>query len=337
MLEAGSRRTLTAGDVAAIRRGSGLVDSVGGYLVGRVRLVAGNRNWTTAVAGITPGYFRARQWVVREGSAITPGDDEHLGKVVVVGETVARALFGDRGQRVGRRIRINNTPFRVVGVLQAKGQSAAGRDQDNIVFMPISTARVRVLGRGRVKPTEVSGIVVRVTPARLRRAAHEIRLILRQRHRLWPDERDDFRIRDLTQIAKTREAAIRQFTILVGIIASVSLFVGGIGIMNTVLISVAERTREIGIRLAVGAQPSDIRGQFLVESLVLSTLGGILGVLFGMAVATALTHLVGWPAHVSAEASVMAFLLSALIGLAFGLYPALKAARTEPSVSLRVE
>jgi putative ABC transport system permease protein len=337
VLQAGSRRSITVEDARAIASGSATVLAVGAYIAGNARLVAGNRNWTTRIAGVTSDYLQAREWKVGLGQPLLPHHEANAAKVVLLGETVAKALFGP-GERIGRVIRIKNTPFTVLGVLQQKGQSASGRDQDNIVFMPISTARVRVLGREQIKPSSVHGIVVRVVAnEQLRRAAHQIRAILRLRHRLWPDERDDFRIRDLTQIAKTREQAIRQFTLLVGIIASVSLIVGGIGIMNTVLISVTERLREIGIRLAVGAEPGDIRGQFLVESLTLSALGGVLGVAFGLGASFAVTGFLGWPTRVSPEAIGLAIVLSAAVGVVFGLYPAFKAARTEPAVSLRVE
>jgi putative ABC transport system permease protein len=336
-LRSGSRRSITVEDVRAIANGSPLVAAAGGYLTGRARIVARDKNWLAPLAGVMPDYLRVREWRVVTGQTLSPRQERDAAKVVLLGQTVRHKLFGD-ADPVGRVVRIKNTPFTVLGVLQAKGQSAAGRDQDDIVLMPLSTARIRVLGRGRIKPSFVQGIAVKVVSYRsLARAAREIRSILRVRHRLWRDERDDFRIRDLTQVADTRKAALRQFTLLVGIIASVSLVVGGIGIMNTVLISVTERTREIGIRLAVGAEPRDIRWQFLVESLILSALGGTLGVACGLGAARVVTRVLGWATHISPEAIGLAILVSGLVGLLFGLYPAFKAARMDPALSLRTE
>jgi putative ABC transport system permease protein len=226
----------------------------------------------------------------------------------------------------------------VIGILDQKGQSAQGRDQDNIVMMPLSTARSRVLGKSLVKPSAVHGILVKVTNVdNLDRASMDIRRRLRIRHRLWADERDDFQVRDLTQVAKARRDSVQQFTLLVGIIASVSLLVGGIGIMNTLMVSVSERVREIGIRLSVGAEPRDIRRQFLTESLILSAIGGIVGVGAGAVAAMVISELTGWVTHVSPYAVLLAIGVSLLVGVGFGLYPAMKAASMEPARSLKAE
>ena len=336
-LKAGSLASLTVEDARAIGSESPFVVATGAYLSGRSQVIAGNKNWSTLIAGVSLGFLAAREWPVARGQGLSDAHLEAAAKVVVLGRTVARALFSE-AEPIGRAVRIRNTPFVVIGVLARKGQNAAGRDQDDVVMMPLTTARIRILGRGRVRSNAVHGILVKVVAHdRMGTAAAEVRALLRQRHRLWPDQKNDFRIRDMTAVAKTRKAALRQFTWLVAIIASVSLVVGGIGIMNTMVVSINERTREIGIRMAVGAEPRDLRRQFLTESLALSGIGGAVGVAAGIGAAALVTQWLGWATVIRPMTVLVAFGFSAVIGVVFGLYPAIKAARLDPIEALRAE
>lgn len=336
-LQAGSRRNLSEDDAAAIGNEIPEVVVAAPFMTGRGRVVAGNNNWSTTIAGITPDYMVAREWEVDEGEVLSIDHQKWAAKVVLIGRTVAESLFGAESP-LGKNIRIGNAPFTVIGLLRKKGQNASGQDQDDVVMMPLSTTKVRVLGRGLVKPRSVHAILVKVYAHHVMAdAEREIRLLLRQRHRLLLRKDDDFTVQNLTELMETRKEAFRQFTLLVAVLASVSLIVGGIGIMNIMLVSVTERTRENGLRLAVGARPRDLGNQYLTEAVTLSLIGGLLGVAVGLGTASVITRLVDWPTLFRPGVMIMAIGFSVAVGLLFGLYPALKASRLNPIEALRLE
>ncbi|WP_447976677.1 ABC transporter permease [Candidatus Nitrospira bockiana] len=332
----GGVSTLTVDDARDIGRKIGTVSSVSYATRAVLQVVHENRNWNTVVIGTTHEYAEIRDWPMSRGTFFTQSDEDTAAKVAVIGKTVADNLF-ERGEDIiGAHIRIKNVPLRVLGVMAPKGQSAMGQDQDDVVHIPFSTAERKVLG---TKFLGTVGIILVATVSREQIAGtvHDIRELLRARHRLQAPEEDDFTIRTMEDIAKASAGASRTLMLMLSSIASISLIVGGIGIMNILLVSVTERTREIGIRLAVGAKRKHILLQFLVESVILSTAGGVLGVLVGVLGARIATALVGWPAIVSVQAVAMAFVFSVAVGIFFGLYPANKASRLDPIQSLRYE
>ena len=334
----GTRQTLTEQDALAIAREVRDVLSAAPGVNGPVQVVHGNRNWASLAVGATPEYLSARGWQVAAGRLLSAEDERAAASVVVLGQTVARHLFGE-ASAVGEQVRVGKVPATVVGVLRRKGQSPFGSDQDDVVFLPLATARLRVLGSaGRVNPKAVDFVFVQVSShAAIADSMGEIRSLLRARHRLVPDEADDFAVQDLAALVSAEAEAANAFKWLLGVVAAVSLLVGGIGIMNTMLVSVAERTREIGIRLSVGASPQDILRQFLVEALTLCAVGGLLGTILGVGLAFAVEMLTGWPIRVRAETIALAVGASATVGLVFGIYPARRAARLEPVDALRAE
>ena len=333
----GSNLTISEDDAAAITRE--IPDAMAApALRGTAQLVWGNQNWSTVIFGVTPEYLEVRQWTLAEGGAFDASDIAGATKVCLIGQTVARQLFGG-GNPLGQQIRIRLVPFTVIGVLEAKGQSMMGSDQDDLVLMPISTARKRVLGATNLaKQRSVGTIWVKVREGYDMKAAEEqVRGLLRQRHRLQPGQDDDFSLRNLEEVAATQEASSRVLALLLAAVASVSLVVGGIGIMNIMLVSVTERTREIGLRMAVGARTRDILGQFLVEAVTLSLIGGLAGVALGMAAAFGVAHLAGWRIVLSPDSVLLAVAFAFVIGVFFGFYPARKAARLNPVEALRFE
>jgi putative ABC transport system permease protein len=333
----GSNLTISEDDAAAITRE--LPEALAApALRGTAQLVWGNQNWSTVIFGVTPDYFEVRQWSFAGGGPFDATDIAGATKVCLIGQTVAKQLFGGVDP-VGQQIRIRRVPFTVIGVLEAKGQSMMGTDQDDLVLMPISTARKRVLGATNLaKQRSVGTIWVQVREGfDMKLAEEQVRALLRQRHRLQPGQDDDFSLRNLEEVAATQEASSRVLALLLAAVASVSLVVGGIGIMNIMLVSVTERTREIGLRMAVGARTRDILGQFLVEAVTLSLIGGLVGVALGTAAATLVAHFAGWRIVLSAEAVLLAVAFAFAIGVFFGFYPARKAARLNPVEALRFE
>jgi putative ABC transport system permease protein len=333
----GSSFTLNEGDAFAISReipGATAAPAVRGG----AQLVWGNSNWSTTIYGTTPEYLPVRQWALAAGRSFEPAEMAGAAKVCLVGQTVVKNLFGATDP-IGQTIRIRRVPFTVVGVLENKGQSMMGTDQDDVVLMPLNTARNRVLGSTTLaKQRAVTVIWVKVDDGLETAAiAEQVRGLLRQRHRLQPGADDDFSLRNLAEIMAAQEASSRVLTILLAAVASVSLVVGGIGIMNIMLVSVTERTREIGLRMAVGARTRDILGQFLVEAVTLSLIGGLVGTLLGIAGAFAVGHIAGWRVLLSGEAVLLAVAFALLIGVFFGYYPARKAARLNPVEALRFE
>ncbi len=328
----GSVNTLTDGDAKAIREEIRSVSFVSPVLRRGEQVVAGNLNWGTLVQGVAPEFQQIREWQVAEGRFLHDGDVENDAKVAVLGETVVRNLFGN-DDPLESVIRIRNIPFRVVGVLVAKGQSSQGADQDDTVLIPYTSMQKRLM-----RITNVQTIIASaVTADRVQEAQEQITLLLRQRHRIQPDREDDFSIRNLSDIAEAASSSARVMAILLGAVASISLLVGGIGIMNIMLVSVTERTREIGIRMAVGARSRDIMLQFLVEAVVMAATGGSIGILLGIGSSEVLKFWAQWPTLVSPTIVAIAFLFSGAVGVFFGFYPAQKAANLDPIDALRYE
>jgi putative ABC transport system permease protein len=328
----GSVSTLTDGDAKAIREEIRSVSFVSPVLRRGDQVVAGNLNWGTLVQGVAPEFQQIREWQVAEGRFLHDGDVENDAKVAVLGETVVRNLFGN-DDPLESVIRIRNIPFRVVGVLAAKGQSSQGSDQDDTVLIPYTSMQKRLM-----RITNVQTIIASaVTADRVQEAQEQITLLLRQRHRIQPDREDDFAIRNLSDIAEAASSSARVMAILLGAVASISLLVGGIGIMNIMLVSVTERTREIGIRMAVGARSRDIMLQFLVEAVVMAATGGCIGILLGIGSSEVLKFWAQWPTLVSPTIVAIAFLFSGAVGVFFGFYPAQKAANLDPIDALRYE
>jgi putative ABC transport system permease protein len=336
--ETGSRHTLTESDAVAIRRDIPYANIAVPSVRGTAQVVHGSRNWSTTINGTEPDYLVAREWSVASGRAFTTQEVHEAAKSAVIGRTVADALFGDVDP-IGRLIRIGNVPFTVAGVLSRKGLSGVGRDQDDIVFIPISTAKVRLTGAAHeVSREAVDYILVKVVDDDAMKAAQAgIRSLLRQRHRLMPHAEDDFQAQNPAAIMSARQEATRTFTLLLAAVASVSMIVGGISIMNIMLVSITERTREIGLRLAIGARRRDILNQFLIEALSFCLLGGLMGILVGVGASIAVAELTGWPMLIGPQAVGFAFGFAGVIGIIFGLYPALKASRLDPLEALRHE
>ena len=333
---AGGRPSLQIGDAKAIQRECPAVSAVT-YTRRQVhQVIAGNQNWSTAVSGVTPEYQIVRDWPMVAGRFLTRQDEDSAATVVVLGQTVVENLFGPGQDPVGQVIRIKNVPFRVVGVLEPKGQSTQGADQDDTALIPFSTAERKVLGTTRLGTVGVI-MVSAVSPALIPEAERQIKALLRERHRLKRDQPDDFTIRNLADVAATAQSTSQSMSILLASVASVSLLVGGIGIMNIMLVSVTERTREIGIRMAVGAKRRNILTQFLLEAVVLSTIGGLCGVALGVVGSQLVSSIAAWPTIVPVDAIMVAVLFSGAVGIFFGFYPARKAARLDPIQALRYE
>ena len=332
-----SQQTITEDDATAIAREIPAVQVAAPSVRGNAQVVFGNLNWSTGIQGVTPDYFEAREWPVVTGRAFGPEDLDGATKVALLGQTTALNLFAE-ADPIGQIIRIKKVPFTVVGLLDRKGQNSWGQDQDDIVMIPMSTAKKKVLGKSNSNPRAVGAISVKIrVDEDMSEAEGQMRDLLRQRHRLQPYQDDDFWLRNLSEILQTQEDASKVMTYLLGAIASVSLLVGGIGIMNIMLVSVTERTREIGLRMAVGARGRDILGQFLIEAVTLSLIGGVVGIAVGLGGAEALSYFAEWRTLVSTQAIAIAFGFAAAIGIFFGFYPARKAARLDPIEALRYE
>jgi len=332
----GAASTLTTADAAAIGKECPAVAEVSYIKRQLVQVVYGNQNWSTSAQGATPSYESIRDWHLREGRFFDEREDGSAAPVAVLGQTVVDHLFAPGEDPIGATIRVKNVPFEVIGVLVSKGQTGWGQDQDDVVIIPFSTAERRVLG------TQILGTVDMIfvstaTAADLPDAQTQIRALLRERHRVQPAQDEDFTIRDLSEIADASRMASQVMTNLLLSVASISLLVGGIGIMNIMLVSVTERTREIGIRMAVGARTGHILIQFLVEAIVVSTVGGATGVLLGVIGTKLIARLAEWPTLLSAPAIALAFSFSAAVGIVFGFYPARRASRLDPITALRTE
>lgn len=324
--------TLTVDDLDAIKREVPSVSMVTPNVNARSQLVAGNMNWNTAVTGVSEEYPEIRKWPVATGSFFTDSDVRTAARVIVIGQTLADNLFPG-ADPIGQDLRVQNLPFRIVGVMNRKGQDPQGRDQDDVAFAPYTTVQKKILGRDRIQIAFVSAISQDATYT----AQSQITELLRQRHKLTASEPNDFTVRNMTDVAEAANETSKTMTILLACIAGVSLLVGGIGIMNIMLVSVTERTREIGIRMAIGARSSAVRSQFLIESIVLSLTGGMVGIILGVVLSLAIPAFLGWPTLVSMMAIVGSVLFSAAVGIFFGYYPARKAASLDPIEALRYE
>ena len=323
--------TLTVDDAEAIQREVGTVIAVSPEVRTGAQILANGLNWSTQILGEGADYLSIRQWPLSDGNMFSESDTRSVGKVCLIGQSIVKQLFPE-GSPVGQTLRIRNQPFKVVGVLSAKGLSVQGADQDDLVIVPYTSAMKRV-----TKQTMLRSINVQASgPETILLAQNEIIALLRQRHRTT-EQTDDFTVRNQQEIAQAANATADTMTVLLGAIAGVSLVVGGIGIMNIMLVSVTERTREIGIRLAVGAHGSEIQLQFLTEAVVLSAFGGTLGILLGIGTSKLLSSINHWPTLVSPTAVIVAFLFSAAVGMVFGFYPARKASLLDPIDALRYE
>jgi putative ABC transport system permease protein len=333
---AGTMPTLTWDDLRAIQTEVPSVRAAAAVLRVSASVVSEESNWTTSVTGTSPEYFDIRGWPVKSGATLTQSDVDTGAKVVLLGQTVVDRLYGTSADPIGQTVRIKNIPFTVIGVLAKKGQSPMGQDYDDTAIVPVSTFRTKI--QGGLK-NFLSGTVMigSTSPAMTARAEREVAALLRERHRIAPGMEDDFSIRNLTEMASAQAEGTRTMTTLLAVVALISLVVGGIGIMNIMLVSVTERTREIGVRMAVGAKPGHILMQFLVESLVLALFGGIVGVALGILVGEKWAASYGWSTLLRPDVIVLAVSSSAAVGVVFGLYPAVKASRLDPIIALRTE
>ncbi|MGH7218873.1 MAG: ABC transporter permease [Nitrospiraceae bacterium] len=332
----GSISTLTVDDAEDIEKKVASVTTVIYGSRSVLHVIRENKNWSTVVLGTTPEFTDVRNWPVAEGNFFTQSDMDSAAKVVVLGKTAAQNLYETGEDIIGSEIRIRNVPLRVIGILSPKGQSTTGQDQDDLVILPFSTAERKVLG---TKFLGTVGIILVATQTQheIPAAADDIKDLLRTRHRLHQSEEDDFTIRTMEDIAKTIAGTSRTMMLMLMGIASISLIVGGIGIMNILLVSVTERTKEIGLRMAVGAKRRHILLQFLIEAIIMTAIGGALGVGAGIGISRLLTTMIGWPTIISPEAVVIAFLFSLVVGVFFGLYPANKASKMNPIEALHYE
>jgi putative ABC transport system permease protein len=334
-LGTGQAATLSDDDARAIQREVLAVQAAAPMLRGGAQVVYGGTNWGTSVFGVETNFFEAREWEVELGRGFTAEEDARGGQVAILGVTVKNQLFGD-DDPIGQTIRVRNVPFEVIGVAARKGQSAQGQDQDDAVFLPLQSARQRVIGTSRAKSRTVGSIMIKIREdEEMRQAEEEIRQLLRQRHRLRDGDEDDFTIRNLTDILATVEHSARILSIGLAAVAGVSLLVGGIGIMNIMLVSVTERTREIGVRMAVGARRRDVMRQFLIEATVLALIGGVLGIIIGVGGAVVASATLKWPFYLDLTAVGIAVCVSGLIGILSGFYPAFRASRLNPVEALR--
>ena len=323
---------LTIPDAEKLARESTLLAAVSPVIFSRGQLIGGLGNWRTTIMGVSASYQTIRDWPVASGSFFTEADQRSVRRVVVLGSTVARALYPD-ADPVGQQIQLRDVPFTIIGVLTPKGQTAGGNDQDDTVLIPYTTAQAHLAGHSRIGQI----IASTYSPGDLPAAQEEIRAIMRESHKIAPGDDDDFTIRNQDDIARAASGTTRVMSMLLAAIASISLVVGGIGIMNIMLVSVTERTREIGIRMAIGARSGDVLAQFLVESVVISVAGGLIGIVLGYAAGVVLAKATGWTVATPLDAALIAVLFSAAVGVFFGFYPARKAAALDPIQALRYE
>jgi len=332
----GGAVTLTVSDALDLKKKIPLLSETGWARREVMQMVNGNRNWNGPINGVSPSYLTIRDWAFSSGGPFTQADLDSAARVALIGQTIVDNLFDEGEEPVGAVIRIRNVPFRVIGVLSPKGQSAQGSDQDDVIFIPFTTAERKVFG------TMFLGSVAALfastdRPEDLPEAVERIREVLRGRHRLQAEQADDFTVKTQVDIGKVQEGTNYTLTLLLFSVSSVSLLVGGIGIMNILLVSVTERTREIGVRMAVGAKRRHIVMQFLIEAMTLSLLGGAVGIVLGVVGAKLTTVVAGWPTVISTDVILIAFFFSLAVGLFFGLYPANKASRLNPIEALRYE
>jgi putative ABC transport system permease protein len=329
----GAANTLLVEDAVAIRDQVPGIQYLAIGVTTRSQVIAGNQNWNTRINGTDIELPLIRSWPVQHGAFFTPQDVNSAAKVAVLGSTVRDMLFGEGADPTGQTIRVRNQPFKVVGVMSSKGQGTGGEDQDDAVYVPYTTVQKKLLGITHINNITISAM----SASGVATVSEAVTALLRTRHKIYQGDADDFMVRTLEEMAAMRTEATRTMGALLASIAGVSLIVGGIGIMNIMLVSVTERTREIGLRMSIGARGRDVLMQFLVEAIVLSLIGGSIGIGLGITVSTALTQFLGWPTNISPDAVALAFGFSALTGVFFGFYPARKAARLDPIEALRYE
>ena len=333
----GTELPLSEGDLTAIRNKLQGVAAISGQLDGSGAVVYGNANWTTTLSGVHPDYSVARDWPLSSGRMFTDQDMRASAKLAILGQTVVKQLFPGEDP-LGARIRLKNVPFTVIGVLSSKGSSSFGRDQDDIVLLPITTARIQIVGKSEVQADQVGRINVKFeNDIDLKEAQEDIEALLRQRRHVRPGADDNFSVRNLAEFMKARTEVLSTMTYLLAATSAISLIVGGIGIMNIMLVSVTERTREIGLRMAVGGRHGDIMRQFLVEAVTLCLIGGLIGIVFGIAAATIVATAAQWPVLISPSVIALAMAAAAATGLIFGYFPARRAALLNPIDALRSE
>jgi putative ABC transport system permease protein len=330
---ASSLSTLKQEDVDAISARCELVQAISPVVVKRSQVIAVSQNWNTTIYGVLNSYFDIRQLNIESGSNFTSSDERAAAKVCVVGQTVIKNLFGENTNPIGQTIRINSNPFKIIGILEVKGQNTFGQDQDDVIIAPFSTVQKRMLSGNYINSIFASALSEEL----INDAVDEITMVIRQKHKLAATDEDDFTVRTQQDIANIFGSISKVMTILLASIASISLLVGGIGIMNIMLVSVTERTHEIGIRLAVGAKSLDVLIQFMIESIFISFLGGLIGIVLGILVSILVARFGGWPISVTAFSIVLSFLFSTIVGVFFGWYPARKAANMNPIDALRYE
>jgi putative ABC transport system permease protein len=332
-MEAGTSQRLTLEDYKAVKEKCSLLSDVSPQVRTSGQMIAGASNWRSSVWGVYPEYLTIRNLNIESGAAFSLSEEKAAAKVCVIGLTVATNLFGENADPIGRYIRINKIPFKVIGLLEKKGQNAFGQDQDDIVLAPFSTVARRMM-----TVPYINGIIASaVSEGKIPAATEEITQIIKERHKLGPSEDPDFSVRTQTDLANTATSTSRIMTILLASIASISLMVGGIGIMNIMLVSVTERTREIGIRMSVGARGRDVLLQFLIEAVLISFIGGLIGIGIGFLVSSLIANIMQWPVHISAQSILLSFVFATVVGIFFGWYPARKAARLNPIEALRYE
>ena len=333
----GSRPTLTEDDAIAIQNEIDTAQVAAPVVRGSGQLIYGNQNWSTVIYGVTPEFKEAKEWKMKDGRWFSRDEVRSAAKVALVGKTIIENVF-EGIDPVGEIIRVKRIPFTIIGTLAPKGETPMGTDQDDTVIVPLSTAKKRLLGGRRLSGKLVRTIWVKsYTAEGVDESVRAMTELLRQRHRIQPGQPDDFYVRNLSQILQARADSSRVMTLLLAAVASVSLIVGGIGIMNIMLVSVTERTREIGLRMAVGAKGIDILLQFLIEAVTLSLIGGIIGVILGLMGSVGIAEIGGWPAIIQIESVFLAFGFAATVGIFFGFYPAKKAAMLDPIEALRYE
>lgn len=333
----GSRRTLTEDDAIAIQNEVPTVKVSAPTVRGSGQIIFGNQNWSTVIRGVTPDYGQAREWEIADGRWFSNDEVRSAAKVALIGETVSESLFGNDNP-VGQIIRIKRVPFTVIGTLVGKGETPMGNDMDDVVFIPLTTAKKRTLGGRRVSGRLVGVVFVKSNSAEVvDDTIRDMTKLLRLRHKLRPGQPNDFFVRNLSSILEARANSSRVMNLLLAAVASISLIVGGIGIMNIMLVSVTERTREIGLRMAVGAKGRDILLQFLIEAVTLSLIGGVIGIVFGLGGSYIIAMIGNSPAIVQPFSIFLAFGFAAAVGVFFGFYPARKAARLDPIEALRYE
>jgi len=333
----GSRVSLTEADARAIEEEASSVLIAAPSVRASAQLIRGNSNWFATIYGAGDGYLKAREWQVSSGRTFSAQEERSPTKLAIIGQTIVAQLFPEEDP-VGQMMRIKRVPFTIIGTVAAKGETAWGGDQDDVVFIPITTAKTRIVGGDRFRGPNVANITVKAVSASLiMEAEREVTEILQRRHRIQPGQADDFRVRNVAQMLDARAQSERIMSILLASVAGISLLVGGIGIMNIMLVSVTERTREIGLRMAVGARSRDILLQFVTEAVAVSLIGGAIGVVIGLAGSIAAARMGDWPIITSPVAALLAIGFAALVGIFFGFYPAYKASRLDPITALRHE